>query len=127
VLARLVGAGLLDDEAFAHYWVENREEFKPRARRLLRYELEQKGLESAAIAEAVEEVSEEESAYRAGLARAARYAHLDRQTFRARLGGFLQRRGFSYEVVNETVNRLWRETNSERLDEDDMLPTQSGD
>ncbi|MDE3087807.1 MAG: RecX family transcriptional regulator [Chloroflexota bacterium] len=43
VIARLTEAGLLDDAAFAKYWVENRETFKPRAGRALRFELRRKG------------------------------------------------------------------------------------
>jgi len=35
---RLQRAGLLDDDAFAHYWVENREQFRPRGARALRSE-----------------------------------------------------------------------------------------
>jgi regulatory protein len=107
---RLMRAGLLDDEAFARFWVENREQFKPRGRYRLRQELRQKGLEAQIIAQAVEEVDEEQSAYRAAVGRARRYAHLDRKDFRRKLGSFLQRRGFSYEIVKEVVERLWQET-----------------
>ncbi len=53
VIARLAEAGLLDDAAFAKYWVDNREQFKPRAARALRFELKRKGLSSSNIAEAV--------------------------------------------------------------------------
>src|SRR3990172_10739486 len=41
---RLQGAGLLDDAAFARFWVENRDAFSPRGGRALRAELRQKGL-----------------------------------------------------------------------------------
>ncbi|PMP75953.1 MAG: RecX family transcriptional regulator, partial [Roseiflexus castenholzii] len=46
------------------------------------------------------------------LARAAmrRYASVaDYQTFLRRLGGYLQRRGFSAETILPIVERLWRE------------------
>ena len=72
VIEKLTGAGLLDDAAFAKYWVENREEFRPRAGRALRFELKRKGLSDTAIADAIREVDESESAYRAGLPRARR-------------------------------------------------------
>lgn len=106
---RLIRAGLLDDEAFARFWVENREAFKPRGRYRLRQELRQKGLDAQVIAQAVQEVDEEQGAYRAAEGRARRYAHLDRREFRRKLGSFLQRRGFSYEIVNDVVERLWQE------------------
>lgn len=107
---RLLQAGLLDDEAFSKYWVENRETFRPRGARLLRYELRRKGVHDALIDQAVENLDETDSAYQAAHDRARRYAHLDRVSFRRRLGAFLQRRGFGYEAVKEAVERLWQET-----------------
>lgn len=109
VIERLLGAGLLDDEAFAEYWVENREQFRPRGQRALRYELRQKGVRDAVIAAAIHDVDETESAYRAARARARRLEHLDYTAFRRRLGGFLNRRGFGYDTVKTTVDRLWKE------------------
>jgi len=109
VVNRLTEAGLLDDEAFARYWVENREAFRPRGKRSLRFELRGKGVANEIIDRAIEDVDESGSAYRAARVRAQRLSQLDYQTFRRRLGGFLQRRGFDYGIVKETVNRLWRE------------------
>lgn len=108
VVSRLTEAGLLDDAAFAKYWVENREEFRPRAGRALRFELKRKGLPDSAIKEATAGVDEEESAYRAGLARARRWSELEYREFREKLGAFLVRRGFSYEVARHAVERLWQ-------------------
>ncbi|MBI4789341.1 MAG: RecX family transcriptional regulator [Chloroflexi bacterium] len=112
VLARLTDAGLLDDAAFAKFWVENREQFRPRAGRALRFELRRKGLNDTAIAEALETVDESESAYRAGLARAQRWSALERREFRDKICAFLVRRGFSYEVAKQAAERLWAEVRS---------------
>jgi len=109
VVERLLQAGLLDDEAFAQYWVENREQFRPRGARALRSELYQKGVPDKLIEAAIGDVDEAESAYRAARQRARRMEHLDYQTFRRRLGGYLSRRGFGYDTVKATVNRLWGE------------------
>jgi regulatory protein len=110
VIARLTDAGLLDDEAFAKYWVENRENFRPRAGRALRFELRRKGLSDAAIKEAIGTIDESESAYRAGTARASRWRGLERREFMEKLGAFLVRRGFSYQVAKDASTRLWDET-----------------
>jgi regulatory protein len=110
VIARLTDAGLLDDAAFAKYWVENREAFRPRAPRALRFELRQKGLADAAIAEALSAVDEGESAYRAGAARAQRWRNLEQREFLNKVSAFLVRRGFSYEIAKNTAKRLWDET-----------------
>lgn len=110
VLARLTRVGLVDDVGFARMWVENRETLAPRSRRMLRHELRQKGVKPDDIAVALEDLDEVDSGYRAAMARANRYAHLDRQTFDRRLGGFLLRRGFGYDVVREVLDRVWRES-----------------
>ena len=109
VVERLTSSGLLDDQAFASYWVENRESFKPRGRHALRYELRQKGLGEEIIALALEDIDEEDSAYRALINRAGRIAPLDRGAFRKKLGSFLRRRGFSYEAINAALERAWQE------------------
>ena len=106
---RLRQAGLLDDRAFARFWVENRESFRPRGKVALRYELRRKGVGEEAIGAAIQDVDESEGAYRVAQTRALRLARVDRETFRRRLGGYLSRRGFSYSVVRETVERLWQE------------------
>lgn len=110
VVARLTEVGLLDDVDFARTWVEQRESLAPRSRRMLQHELRQKGVAPEDIALALEDLDEVETAYRAAMTRASRYAHLDRQTFDRRLGGYLLRRGFSYDVVREVLNRAWRES-----------------
>jgi regulatory protein len=109
VIERLERAGLVDDEAFARFWVDNRERFGPRSRRALRYELRQKGVPDTAIQAALADLDEEEAAYRAASARLRRYARADEETFRKRLGDFLARRGFGYGIVRDVLDRLWQE------------------
>ena len=113
VIARLTEAGLLDDAAFAKYWVENRETFRPRAGRALRFEMKRKGLSDEAIKQAIGALDESESAYHAGAARATRWRGLERREFMDKLGAFLVRRGFSYAVAKEAARRWWDETREE--------------
>jgi regulatory protein len=109
VSERLQKAGLLDDEAFARYWIENREQFGPRSARALRQELRQKGVPDLTIVTALDGLDEEEAAYRAAGHQARRLTGLDRQAFRKKIGDFLTRRGFSYDVTRDVTNRLWAE------------------
>jgi regulatory protein len=109
VVERLTAADLLDDQAFASYWVDNRERFNPRGRYALQYELRQKGLSEETIALALEDIDEEDSAYRALTGRVRRLPPLDRGSFRKKLGSFLRRRGFSYEAIRAALERTWRE------------------
>jgi regulatory protein len=72
VIARLKDQGLVDDDAFARFWIENRESFSPRSQRLTSLELQRKGLDGAVIARLAGEVDDGESAYRAALSKARR-------------------------------------------------------
>jgi regulatory protein len=112
VVGRLKQQGYLDDAEFARFWVENRQQFRPKGERALRQELRQKGVDEAIIQSAVADLDAEESAYAAARARALRLAALpdrDPLAFRRKLIEFLARRGFDYEVSQEVVERLARE------------------
>jgi len=107
VVERLDKAGLLDDLSFARFWVENRERFRPRSARMLRYELGEKGIEEAVITQVLENQDEEEGALRAAQQVLPRYSNLERQEFRRKLGSYLARRGFAYPTIDEVLDRLW--------------------
>ena len=108
-LAKLKEQGLIDDIAFARFWKENRETFSPRSRRLTKLELRRKGLSSDIIEQVIGEIDDGESAYRAAVKRATRLAGTDYQEFRQRLGAYLGRRGFSYSIIKDTTERVWKE------------------
>ena len=112
VMAKLREQGLVDDMAFARFWKENRESFSPRSQRLTRLELKRKGVVSDVIDQVVDAVDDGDSAYRAALDRVRRLPLSDYQSFRRRLGEYLKRRGFGYEVINHTVDRVWQEQGS---------------
>ncbi len=109
VLLKLKEQRLMDDAAFAQFWKENRQTFSPRSRRLLKLELRRKGVDLQTVDEALAGLDDELNAYRAAQKRARSLSNLDYHSFRQRLGGFLQRRGFGYGVIGLTVERLWRE------------------
>jgi len=111
VLTRLREQGLVDDLAFAQFWKDNRETFRPRSQWLTRLELRRKGVTDNIIDQVVADVDDEDSAYRAAQSRAHRLPDSDYEGFRHRLGGYLKRRGFGYSVINNTVERLWQENN----------------
>jgi regulatory protein len=108
-IARLKAQGLVDDLAFAQFWKENRQSFSPRSQWLTRHELKQKGVTDDVIERVVADVDDEDSAYRAAIAKARRLPVNDYQGFRRRLGEYLKRRGFGYGVINNTVKKIWEE------------------
>jgi regulatory protein len=116
VIERLSRAGLLDDEAFARFWIDNRGQFKPRGRFALRHELGQKGIDSRIVDTLLEEIDETENAYRAALQRYARWERLDPATRRRKLSDYLRRRGFGYETIRQIWERLNAEQETDTID-----------
>jgi regulatory protein len=108
-LGRYRESGLVDDTAFAHFWVENRNAFSPRSKRLAKMELKKKGLQTEIIEEAVNDIDEKENAYRAALKRARRLETLDYKDFQVKLGQYLGRRGFNYAIIKEITDRVGKE------------------
>ncbi len=118
VITRLTEVGLLDDLAFARFWIENRETFQPRSAIAIRYELRQKGVDAVTIDQALDEgdFDEDETAYRAGvkvLSRLRKYE--DKREFTQKLAGVLGRRGFQWEVIRRVAERLWEIKDDESL------------
>jgi len=112
VLERLRSGGLLDDTRFAQSWVENRSAFRPRSRRALEVEMRRKGIGAEAIEKALTDVDqsqEENLAYLAAQKQMRKFGQLERIEFRNKMGSFLARRGFGYDVIRLVTERLWKE------------------
>ncbi len=113
-LERLRKNGFANDEDFARAWVENRNTFRPRGRRVLRLELRQKGITDEIIQAVLDDlVDDEQLAYQAGKKKARKLAKLEWQVFRRKLGDFLARRGFTYSVIAPLLRQLWDEVQKE--------------
>jgi regulatory protein len=106
---KLKNQGLLDDTAFARFWKENRDAFRPRSRRLTRIELQKKGLENSIIENILSELDEGDAAYRAAVIRARHLPADNYQVFRRKLGAHLARRGFGWDVIKPAVEKAWKE------------------
>lgn len=122
-IARLDHLALVDDRAFGSFWLEAREQFSPRSARALKNELRMKGVEREIIDEIVSDEQDEERAMRAARKKAlllAKQPSIDFATFRNRLGSFLQRRGFNYEITRKTVRALWQELVHSKDDDEAM-------
>ena len=108
-ITRLKERGLVDDVAFAQFWKDNRESFSPRSRWLTKLELRQKGIANDIIDQVVDTINDDNSAYQAALSKARSLSHSDYQSFHRRLGEYLRRRGFSYRVINPTIEQIWQD------------------
>ena len=109
VMESLTRQGLVNDPAFASLWKDSRQSFRPRSAAAIRRELVSKGVSREVAETSVRDVDDHDAAYRAALKPAGRLHQVDLATFRRKLRGYLQRRGFSQSVVRETIARLWEE------------------
>ena len=109
VIERLRELGLVDDAAFAEYWVEQRQTHRPRGGRLLKRSCARRASTPTSRGRRCCRRRRRPTAPTGRRTRkASACALLDERTFRQRLGAFLQRRGFDYETVT-AVTRLWNE------------------
>ena len=117
LLDRFEEVGLVDDQAFAHAWVQSRQPGKGLARRALAQELRRKGVDDEVARTALDEVdpADEEQAARELVRRKLRTtARLERDVAVRRLTGMLARKGYPaglcFRVVREELERAGHET-----------------
>ena len=110
----------LDDADFARRWVENRTTHRPRGRRLLQQELRHKGIDGEIARDAIDDAELDETGAAEALARRRlpAYAADEPAAIRRRLGAYLARRGYGYDVIRVALDRALGEAE----DFDDMPP-----
>lgn len=113
-IEKLIEKNWLDDLEFARQWIENRNTFRPRSHQFLTYELRQKGVADEIIIQALDQygADENEMAYRAGIKKAQQCHDQPQPIFNKKVSSFLSRRGFSYALVKQAVDRLWSDHSS---------------
>ena len=117
MISRLQQRGYIDDEAFARFWVENRNRFRPKGAQALRFELRQKGVERETIDTALDEQDEDSTAWAALEGKVTRWADLEKFEFEQKAMAFLARRGFRYDVCRRAATRAWEELQEQEKDD----------
>ena len=103
---RLRAQRYVDDDAFARYWVEQRERFKPRADRALKSELLGKGVSRDIIEVVLGERAPDadvEQAKRALSRPMTRWATLAPAERKRKIHTYLAARGFGYGTIEEVI------------------------
>lgn len=105
---RMQELGYLNDTDFAGRWIENRQEHRPRSRRMLQQELREKGIDTETISEVIEnaEIDELGDALALAQKKAAGMAALDAETRQRRISGFLSRRGYGFDVIRTVLEEI---------------------
>jgi len=106
-LSQMVRLGYIDDEKFADQWAQSRVRLRGLGRRRIERELRDKGVDRETIRRALAVVLtgdvETETARKAARRKLATTQTLDRETRRRRIAGFLERKGFSCEVIRDIL------------------------
>jgi regulatory protein len=105
---RLRAQRYVDDEAFARWWVEQRERFKPRGDRALRTELAQKGVARDVVDVVLGERAPDadvEQARRALSRPLTRWADMPDAERKRKIHAYLAARGFDYDTIDEVTRR----------------------
>ncbi len=131
VIAKLVRLELINDAQFAAQWVEAKTRVsgnRPVGRRRLSSELYAKGVAKEQIADAVDVITnaDELALARAAASKKVRTVPSDRETLqkeRQKLMGFLQRRGFGWEVVKQVTRESLSAAGD--ADEDEFDPEEA--
>lgn len=116
VVTSLTQVGLVDDQAFARAWAEERVRLRPVGPRRLTQELLSRKIDKDLTARVVDETFREhpelELARRAVEKKTRVSGGADGVRRRARLHSFLIRRGFSYEVASALLKEIEGETDA---------------
>jgi len=100
----------INDEEFARMWIESRNRASPRSQGVLKLELQQKGISNETIEMQLTGAdlakSDLELAKAVVQKRLPRLAGLEREEIYKKLGGYLARRGFNWEVSKRSIDDL---------------------
>lgn len=102
VYQRLLGKGYIDDEKFARFWVENRNQRKGTSRRKLQAELAAKGVDRAIIDKQLENTDRNDQDELKKIVAKKQSRYPDRQKFVA----YLARQGFSYDDITSALDEV---------------------
>lgn len=101
VFDRLVQKGYVDDEKFARFWVENRNQRKGSSMRKLSAELSAKGVDRTIIDTLIDETDRDDQTELTKIIAKKRGRYDDEQKFMA----YLARQGFRYDDIKEALKR----------------------
>ena len=101
--------GHIKDEKFAKKWVNQRCRSKPKGKKMLQHELVNKNVDKTTadrVLAGIDDAEEASAAMQLAQKQIKRYQSLPPQVAKRRLHGFLLRRGFDYETVQNVIERV---------------------
>jgi regulatory protein len=104
---RLKHLELIDDTAFAKWWIEQRQAFRPKGKRGLEAELRQKGISREIITEILAEtpLNEEKVARDLIEKKAYKWKNLPAREAKIKKSRYLAGKGFSWETIEKVLTK----------------------
>jgi len=102
---------LIDDEKFAKWWIEQRQSFRPKPKRILNIELRTKGIKKEVIDNVLSEevVDEEKMATELIEKKIYKWKNLEPRIARQKMSQYLTGKGFGWDVISRVVSGLIKE------------------
>lgn len=111
VIQKLKDMRFLNDTEFATSWVRSRTEYKPKSKAFIKIELRQKGIAEDIIEQVLEEreAGKDDTSLAIVLLekRKKRYIGMEKNELYQKIGGFLGRKGFSFEVIKRAIDAVF--------------------
>lgn len=112
VINKLKEQNFINDEEFARWWIEQRTGSKPKGFRLIKLELQHKGIDRETIEKIIGyydiKILGNEGARRLIEKQYPKYTRLSNEEIRQKLGQFLLRRGFDWEMVKQAIDEVMK-------------------
>lgn len=104
---RLSRLELVNDEKFASWWVEQRQSFKPKPKRILLRELRIKGIDKEIIENVLgeEKIDEEKMARELIEKKAYKWKDLPARLARQKMSQYLAGKGFGWDVIEKVASK----------------------
>lgn len=111
IIQKLKEQKFLDDKEFTKWWIESRTKYKPKALRIIKFELKQKGIGRELIEEVLSDKSLEletefEKALKLAQAKVDRYKNVNRKKKYEKMARFLASKGFDWDMIKEVLVSL---------------------
>ncbi|HVZ12251.1 MAG TPA: regulatory protein RecX [Patescibacteria group bacterium] len=104
-LKKLTDLKFLNDEEFGRAWIESRQKYKGKSKLVLKQELKIKGISDQSIQTALTDAADDYEVAKQLFERKKKvYARYTGEEFKKKMGGFLQRRGFSYSIIKKLLD-----------------------
>lgn len=108
IIKKLKEQNFINDEEFTKWWIEQRTKIKPRAEKIIKFELLQKGIDKVLVEDILKSsnISEFDKAKDLVLRKIKRYEKLDRNKQYEKMSRFLASKGFDWDTIKEVIDQV---------------------